>query len=101
MWQCHYCRFPLPAEMQQRNRLCPNCGSDLHSCMNCVHYDENVSSKCKEPESPWIRDRAGQNTCPFFEFRFGQAVPHSGAATAEHHSEAEAAKKAFRALFRN
>lgn len=98
MWQCHYCRFPLPLETQERNRLCSNCGSDIHSCLNCVHYDESVSTKCKEPETPWIRDRAAQNHCPLFEFRTTNATPSSAAA--ERNAEAEAAKAAFRALFR-
>ena len=70
MWQCHYCRLPLQLEVLRKNRLCPNCGSDIHCCKNCVHYkDENLSSKCQEPNSPSVRDRASQNGCEFFEFR--------------------------------
>ena len=49
--------------------MCPNCASDIHSCKNCVHYDEKLSSKCNEPNSPWIRDRESQNNCDFFEFK--------------------------------
>ncbi|MCB0418165.1 MAG: hypothetical protein H6617_09145 [Bdellovibrionaceae bacterium] len=82
----------------QKNRLCPHCGSDLHCCKNCSHFDESLSSKCREPESPWIPERVGQNTCPYFEFA---TDPHSKECHKEVLSEAERAKEAFRALFRN
>jgi len=98
MWQCHYCRGSLSLEVRMKNRLCPHCNSDLHACKNCIHYDENLTSKCKEPESPWIGDRSAQNSCTYFEF----APPSDPkAAIADRHKEAEEAKKAFKALFRD
>jgi hypothetical protein len=98
MGRCHYCRNGLPVAVQQKNRLCPSCGSDIHCCKNCVHYDDNLSSKCREPDSPWVRDRATTNTCPFFEFVGGQA----NAAPADPKDlEAERAKEAFKALFKS
>ena len=99
MGQCHYCRVTLSAEVQRKNRLCPQCGSDLHCCKNCVHYDESFSSKCREPNSPWIGDRSSQNLCPFFEFSKVAHLPPGQ--PAEILSEAERAKEAFRALFRD
>lgn len=94
MWRCHYCKADLNAETVERNRLCPQCGSDIHCCLNCTHYDESLATKCKEPESPWTAERGAQNQCPFFELVSRPAdLPPSG-------EDAEAAKKAFRALFR-
>ncbi|NBX93960.1 MAG: hypothetical protein EBQ85_12080 [Proteobacteria bacterium] len=97
MWHCYYCRSPLSIEIQKKNRLCPSCGSDLHSCKNCSSYDENLSSKCKEPNSEWVSDRSAQNSCAFFEFISLGQIP---ADSSELLSEAEKAKKAFQALFR-
>jgi hypothetical protein len=104
MWQCHYCRSPLSLEIQRKNRLCPSCGSDIHCCLNCIHYDEDLSSKCREPNSPWVHNRETQNSCTFFEFRPVPPAAAAGAKKAEAtdaSSEAERAKEAFRALFRN
>jgi hypothetical protein len=81
-----------------KNRLCPHCNSDLHACKNCIHYDENLSSKCKEPESPWIGDRSAQNSCTYFEF---VTITTGESPLSDRHAEAEEAKKAFKALFRN
>ena len=101
MWQCHYCRLPLALEVLRKNRLCPGCGSDIHCCKNCVHYDEDLSAKCREPNREWVRDRSTQNGCHFFEFRPAPAKAAGGAAgTEDSTSEAERAKEAFRALFR-
>src|SRR5688500_15472385 len=100
MWQCHYCRSPLSLEVQRKNRLCPNCGSDIHCCKNCIHYDESLSAKCREPNSPWIRDRGAQNNCSFFEHRPADKA-HAATSSPEVTSEAEKAKEAFCALFRN
>jgi predicted RNA-binding Zn-ribbon protein involved in translation (DUF1610 family) len=99
MWQCHYCRFSLSLSLQEKNRMCPNCGSDIHSCMNCVHFDFS-SNKCKEPDSPWLRERDTENNCTFFEFREAHTLPATSPSP-EANSEAERAKEAFRALFRN
>lgn len=101
MWRCHYCHSALSLDVQRKNRLCPNCGSDIHCCKNCIHFDEDLSSKCREPNSPWIRDRAAQNHCPFFEFRPSSEPTSANSKTADATSEAERAKEAFRALFRN
>lgn len=98
MGRCHYCRNPLPVAVQQKNRLCPTCGSDIHACRNCVHFDESSSAQCREPESPWVRDRSATNTCPFFEFK---AVGDAASPDEAKKVEAERAKEAFRALFRN
>ncbi|MBY0369990.1 hypothetical protein K2X33_04840 [bacterium] len=99
MWLCHYCRHPLTLDTQRKNQLCPNCGSDIHSCKNCLNYDENTSTQCREPNSPWVADRSKTNECPFFELRpASSSTPAAKDAAA---TEAEKAKEAFRALFRD
>jgi len=97
MWHCYYCRTALSLEVQKKNRLCPSCGSDIHCCRNCQHYDENLASKCKESNSEWVADRSSQNTCTYFEFTYASQVPTD---SREVLSEAERAKKAFQDLFR-
>jgi hypothetical protein len=101
MWRCHYCRLSLSVDTQRKHQLCPGCGSDIHSCKNCTNCDENLSHKCTEPNSPWIADRTTTNECPFFEFR---ATPKDHPVTStqdKENTEAENAKEAFRALFRD
>lgn len=99
MWRCHYCQGALSVPVVQKLRLCPHCGSDLQCCLNCVHYDETVSARCREAESPWIADRAAQNDCPYFEM--SPETRPTPAGPLKEGSDAERAKQAFRALFRS
>jgi len=101
MWRCHYRSLSLSVDTQLKHQLCPGCGSDIHSCKNCTNYDEATSHNCREPNSPWLSDRTTTNECPFFEFR---ATPPNTPATPSQdkaNTEAEKAKEAFRALFRD
>ena len=97
--RCHYCKGDLSAEAVSRNRLCPHCTSELHACKNCVHYSEASTTKCLESHSPWFADRAAENDCQYFEFK--TVRPEQIPEVSDTSAEAEAAKKAFRALFRN
>ena len=97
MGSCHYCKNAISAEVLLRHRLCPQCGSDLHCCQNCVHFAPGTASGCREPESPWVGDRSTQNDCGYFEFRrTADAVP----VDTDERTQAEQAKRAFAALFR-
>lgn len=99
MWTCYYCRLSLSLDMQRKHQLCPGCGSDIHSCRNCINYEDSRNT-CLEANSPWVADRSATNECPFFEFR---PAPRSATPTTQDsaNTEAEKAKEAFRALFRN
>ncbi len=99
MWHCYYCRLALSLDMQRKHQLCPGCGSDIHSCRNCINF-ESSRNQCSEANSPWVADRAATNECQFFEFRpttTAASPPNQEASN----TEAEKAKEAFRALFRN
>lgn len=99
MWHCHYCSYNLSADVLQRNRLCPKCGSDLQCCKNCHHFD-SARNQCQEPDSPWIRERETENNCPYFEMRAASPT-RTEKPKEDHDSEVERAKAAFKALFRS
>ena len=99
MGSCHYCKTAVSAEVLRRHRLCPQCGSDLHCCRNCIHYAPALATGCRESESPWVPDRSAENGCEWFEFR---PTPAASDAGPEHDTTAaDRAKEAFRALFRD
>jgi hypothetical protein len=49
-----------------RTEECPNCGADVHSCLNCENYDPHAHNKCREPQAEWVTDREKANFCDFF-----------------------------------
>ncbi len=47
---------------------CEKCNSDLHVCLNCIHYDSNAYNQCREPNAEWVSDRERANRCDYFAY---------------------------------
>jgi hypothetical protein len=45
---------------------CTDCGHDLHSCVQCQHYDPKVYNECKETMADRILEKQKANYCEFF-----------------------------------
>jgi hypothetical protein len=72
-----------------RRDTCPGCGAELHACIHCRHYDENVAKECKEPFAEVPMDKVGANFCDLFQIGDG-AVRDSGPSRDQLLSAAEA-----------
>ncbi|HEX7077515.1 MAG TPA: hypothetical protein VF363_03755 [Candidatus Eisenbacteria bacterium] len=67
MSACAFCGTPLDSKMRvPREAECPNCGRDLHACVQCRHFDPTVNNQCREPQAEWIVDRERRNFCDYF-----------------------------------
>lgn len=56
------------ADLIGRNDVCPKCGHNLHSCLQCRFYEENEYHQCREPQAEWVSDKEKANFCDYFEF---------------------------------
>jgi len=66
--QCHFCKKKISVEGRvSRSETCPECGYDIHCCMNCRFYDESKHNKCSDPQAEWVSDRERRNYCDYFE----------------------------------
>jgi hypothetical protein len=45
---------------------CPKCGSALHSCRQCAHFDPGQRFECAQPVPERISDKRARNACTFF-----------------------------------
>lgn len=92
---CHSCKNDIKIEGYiARADECPNCGSDIHCCLNCEQYDPAAHNKCREPQSEWVPDREKGNFCDFF-------TPNKRAASAKPGvSAADKARSSFDNLFK-
>ena len=52
-----------------RKSSCPECGGDLHICLNCRFYSATSHNKCLEPKAEFQRTRDKANFCDYFTFR--------------------------------
>lgn len=75
-----------------RRDTCPHCDAELHACIHCRHFDENVAKQCKEPFAEAPNDKEDANFCELFQL--GEGANRGG------RSDKSAALAAAEALFR-
>ena len=61
---------------------CPQCGSDLHVCLNCVFHDPDAYNECRESNAERVSQRERANRCDYFEPRQGAGERGDGTADA-------------------
>jgi hypothetical protein len=93
-----------------RRTTCPQCDADLHSCVNCRHYDESAAHGCREPHAEHIVDKERANACDLFQLGDGASRRRSSSSQGAHRAlaalfgeapaEEQDAKEALEALFR-
>jgi hypothetical protein len=69
---CHRCGATLKIDGPVgRRTTCPECDADLHTCLNCRHYDESAAHQCREPHAEQIVDKDASNACDLFQLGDG------------------------------
>jgi hypothetical protein len=72
---------------------CPRCGTDLHTCAQCLHFDTSALFECRQSIPARVSPKDARNACPVFEPR----------TTVERETKSAAptsARKAFDDLFK-
>ena len=75
---------------------CSRCGTDLHTCAQCVHFDTSAPFECQKPVPARISPKDIRNTCALYEPRT-TVERETKSATA---GGAPSARKAFDDLFK-
>lgn len=92
MPSCAFCGTNIEIEGRVgRADECPNCGRDLHACLQCRLYDRSYHNQCRETEAGCVTDKERSNFCEFFEF---------GRDAESEKAKAEASKKSLDELFK-
>lgn len=75
MKTCALCGRQIQADRYfSRKSSCPQCGGDLHICLNCKFYSEKSHNRCLEPKAEYQRVRDKANFCDYFVFRVSSEV---------------------------
>ena len=48
---------------------CARCGTDLHTCAQCAHFDTGSPLECQQPIPSRVSPKDARNSCTFFEPR--------------------------------
>lgn len=92
--KCSRCGAAL-ASTPVQDESCTACGSDLHTCTNCRHFDSTARFECRQPIEKRVTAKAKKNDCELFEPKLVQEV---GSRAASDESSTDA-KSAFDDLF--
>ena len=68
--RCAACNRELtlaPGERLGFRETCEGCDADLHSCVNCAHYDPGAHNDCREPSAEHVSQRDRANRCDWFQ----------------------------------
>jgi hypothetical protein len=95
--RCNNCA----AEIQISDRIqvtdtCRNCGTDLHTCRNCLNFDPSARNECRRPVEVRVVNKASNNLCQLFEPKILMEKQGSGAAPKVEESH----RQAFLDLFK-
>ena len=97
---CAFCRKEIELDkFFSRKSTCPQCGGDLHICLNCRFYSETSHNKCLEPKAEFQRTRDKANFCDYFVFK-ESATSSSNYAASSSIKEKEDARKRLEDLFK-
>jgi len=66
-----------------RLECCPQCGSDLKVCLNCVSYDARIAEQCRDRRADLVGEKHMANYCEYFEMARREFVPPATEASRE------------------
>lgn len=66
--RCFNCSTALPADIDWKGK-CPKCGSDLHCCKQCAHFEPSTRFQCLKPIQVRIAVKDRANECELFKPR--------------------------------
>ena len=68
VFRCGRCGRIQTTEIGLEDR-CPQCGVDLHSCVQCVSFDPGSTFECMQTIQARVSPKDARNTCTLFAAR--------------------------------
>jgi hypothetical protein len=94
--RCNNCASEIQLIDQiQVTDKCNHCGTDLHTCRNCLNFDPAARNECVKPVEVRVIDKGTNNLCPLFEAKVLMEKKGSGAAP-----KVDSNRQAFLDLFK-
>ena len=94
--RCAKCGHQVPASQLEvdHNTTCAKCGTPMHSCRHCKHFDPDARFQCREKVEERIADKGAANLCVLFKPVLALD------ATGRRANKTEDARSAFHDLFK-
>ena len=100
--RCSRCGYELTvAAAWTPEGSCPRCGSALHACAQCAHFDTSAAFECQQPIRMRISPKDARNDCALFQPRtMVERETKSSSSPGSGGSGASSARQAFDDLFK-
>ncbi len=93
VFRCRVCGAKQPVvAVLALDAVCGNCGQDLRTCSNCVHFDTSRPSECRKDPPLRIASKTRRNRCALF-------TPNTAQEFAQDKAAVSNPRAAFDALF--
>ena len=92
VFRCAACGHKHSASVDA-GTTCSECGTDLHTCTHCAHFDTSVPGECRQRAPAYVASKSKRNDCELFEPKAAQEL-------AKEPESPRSAKSAFDALFK-
>ncbi|MFH1574030.1 MAG: hypothetical protein ABIG68_08600 [Acidobacteriota bacterium] len=94
--RCNNCAAEIQVAGQiEVTERCRSCGTDLHTCRNCLHFDPAARNECNQPVLARVANKGANNLCTHFEPKVLIEKKGSGAA-----AKTDSHRQAFLDLFK-
>src|SRR6187399_1597987 len=68
VFRCAQCGYVVSSEVGGESK-CLRCGTELHSCAQCVSFDPSSRFECAQPVPERVSPKSTRNGCTFFSPR--------------------------------
>lgn len=98
VWRCRVCGSEQPVVGAiGPDATCTRCGSDMHTCTNCAHFDSSQPKECRKPVPERVASKSKRNRCEVFAPAVVQVFASEATTTSRSNDDPRAA---FDALFK-
>ena len=67
--RCFNCSTAIPQDIDWTTGVCQKCGSALHCCKQCAHFEPSTRFQCLKPVPVRVAQKDQVNTCELFKPR--------------------------------
>ncbi len=69
VFRCRDCGAHAEVKTGDNTAVCDGCGTDLHTCTHCRHFDTAAVNECRVEAVEPVANKAKANQCSSFEAR--------------------------------
>jgi hypothetical protein len=100
VFRCASCGRTAELEEVSFESICAGCGTALHTCTHCRHFDTSARFECRQPLTEHVASKTKANRCELFEPKAAQEFKEEQRPAPGNPIDPDDPRAAFDALFK-